>query len=917
MFGAIALVGILGVGVSNFIKGPLTSSVKITRTNVAESAMAVTAQVSVMAAASQANCDADAIVEPLPYKVTSLPRPVGGGYIPDILGTNKIDPWGTQYGYCVWDHGASSCGSPQRLAGTATNPDGQTVIALVSAGPDKTFTTTCRTFAAADTNADGDLADAGDLALVSKAASTDDDILFTYSYAEASGASGGLWTLKSSDPNVATIGKNLEVTGGSTFSGDGTFTGINTDTLTARTGDFIEFLDGLKLPDKTSFNPTCSGTMVGVIRRNGSAIEMCVGTTWTAVSGGGGSGGTGGASFPSDTTGVCNGGTAGNVRYNTSLNAPQYCDGTSWKGFVTQAALAQLSVTPLSSTANVTGPCTANCPYKLGTPVDFQIVNTGNATTGTLTYGVTGPNPSSAYVDTVGSTCDNGITLAPGASCLLRVQPSVDGNYNYVAYPLVTDGSVSVYMTMTGTGSGFSCTPGAHGWGGLVVTCANATTPDYVLQEAGCAQTSYEPACTGVNAQDPLMTNYYEFSDPDGIWDHSNGALTTVNGLGYKKTAALTYCDNLVKDGYSNWYMPSYSEFSGVIYANRSVLNFPTSGSDYYSMAEPGSRNYYGYDALSYLPFGNTITTNYGYQPQRVRCLRRHGAAVPTLTPDTTPTIYTPSVTNYGPWPASPSVDLGAAYTSTSGASVKSMTQIIRGINTSVAVSVSGSGSPTVSINGASPTTTATAYPESTMVVYANAPATMGTENLVTVNIGSTAFTFAARLVNSANTRKIFITTTTYNGNLGGLAGADAKCQTVATAAGQTGNWVALLSTTGTFFKDRIPWNWARAENMGGELIANDVNDLYLGRLNSPIRYNQSGILSAQDNAWTGTETDGAAFLRPSGYTDHTCQNWTSTSATWDGYSGAPASIDYNWQYNAGTRYLCNTNHALFCMGPF
>ncbi len=223
LFGALGVLGILGVGMTTLIKGPLTSSVKLTRSNSAQAQMAIAAQSAVMAAtglSGSGDCDTDNYVEPVEWRVDGTkPSPTGGGLIPLGIGvTRTSDPWGSDYGYCVWDHGPTllnaSCqqGSPgtnRRLAGTDSKL--YTSVAIISAGPDKAFTTTCRTFAAADVNANGALGDTGDLEMVSKAAVSDDDLIFTYTYEEATGASGGLWQLKSSDANTATINKAIEV----------------------------------------------------------------------------------------------------------------------------------------------------------------------------------------------------------------------------------------------------------------------------------------------------------------------------------------------------------------------------------------------------------------------------------------------------------------------------------------------------------------------------------------------------------------------------------------------------------------------------------------------------------------------------------------------------------------------------------
>ncbi len=277
IFGAVALVGLLGAAIMTFMKGPLATSVRLTKINTAENQMTIGAQVAVMATASQANsgdCDSDSYVEPMEWRAaTTEPHPVNGGLVPLGLGISKKDPWGTEYGYCVWNHGSvtsgSGCGA-NMLAGT--NSAAYPVVALVSAGPDKTFTTTCRTFAAADANSDGDLSDAGDSPLVSKASENDDDIIFTYTYQEATAASGGLWSLKAGDPTTATISKKIEATGTASLRG------------------------GVLLPDKSLV--LCDASTAGVMAMNGNAIEICDGAGhWTAITGGGGGGRHGSCSY--------------------------------------------------------------------------------------------------------------------------------------------------------------------------------------------------------------------------------------------------------------------------------------------------------------------------------------------------------------------------------------------------------------------------------------------------------------------------------------------------------------------------------------------------------------------------------------------------------------------------------------------
>ena len=153
-------------------------------------------------------------------------------------------------------------------------------------------------------------------------------------------------------------------------------------------------------------------------------------------------------------------------------------------------------------------------------------------------------------------------------------------------------------------------------------------------------------------------------------------------------------------------------------------------------------------------------------------------------------------------------------------------------------------------------------------------------------------------------------------GNLGGLAGADAQCQKLATAVG-AGNrtWHAYLSTQArpgqpaVNARDRIgtgPWY-----NFDGVMIAHDLSDLHgdtieLARLGNNLT-KRTGLTEKgqivpalndyqvpRDSDWeytkttpytnrhemlTGSQLDGRAY--PPGI-DHTCNSWTS-NADWGG----------------------------------
>ena len=131
--------------------------------------------------------------------------------------------------------------------------------------------------------------------------------------------------------------------------------------------------------------------------------------------------------------------------------------------------------------------------------------------------------------------------------------------------------------------------------------------------------------------------------------------------------------------------------------------------------------------------------------------------------------------------------------------------------------------------------------------------------------------------------------------DLGGLAGADRHCQTLATAAGSTKTWRAYLSANAASgqpavnARDRIgsgPWYNAR-----GARIAQNVADLHGDTLEAARRGNNLTRATAltekgepikgvgdtpnQHDILTGSQLDGTAFTDGA---DHTCQNWTSST---------------------------------------
>tara|TARA_R110000824_G_scaffold336_11_gene2419 strand:- start:78561 stop:79268 length:708 start_codon:yes stop_codon:yes gene_type:complete len=173
---------------------------------------------------------------------------------------------------------------------------------------------------------------------------------------------------------------------------------------------------------------------------------------------------------------------------------------------------------------------------------------------------------------------------------------------------------------------------------------------------------------------------------------------------------------------------------------------------------------------------------------------------------------------------------------------------------------------------------------------------------LATLTLLASSTTFAQVRGAAATQNMTFFVTSAgsgQGGNLGGLAGADARCQALAYVAGAGDlTWHAYLSTQGpnaVNARDRIgsgPWY-----NAKGTMIARNLDELHReesNRLNvvnaldehgAPVPYvglDDDGVPlplelqitpNVEHDALTGSDANGMAY--PAGE-DRTCGNWTS-----------------------------------------
>jgi hypothetical protein len=108
-------------------------------------------------------------------------------------------------------------------------------------------------------------------------------------------------------------------------------------------------------------------------------------------------------------------------------------------------------------------------------------------------------------------------------------------------------------------------------------------------------------------------------------------------------------------------------------------------------------------------------------------------------------------------------------------------------------------------------------------------------------------------------TKVVFVTSGRYTGNLGGVDGADAKCQAEADAAGLTGEYKAWISDEASspaaaFTKNGGPYVLAGT----GTHVAEDWADLTDGNLAAAINIHASGnAIDRGADTWTNTTTTG------------------------------------------------------------
>jgi len=164
--------------------------------------------------------------------------------------------------------------------------------------------------------------------------------------------------------------------------------------------------------------------------------------------------------------------------------------------------------------------------------------------------------------------------------------------------------------------------------------------------------------------------------------------------------------------------------------------------------------------------------------------------------------------------------------------------------------------------------------------------------------------------------KTVFVTSQIYNGDLGGLQGADQKCQALAKAAHLKGTYLAWLSDTTASPSTRFVKSKAPYKLVDGTVIATSWADLTDGTLQHPINLTElrGAPAPTSPGVWTGTNPDGTAYMNPDPSVRN-CSNWSTVGTTADPVAGllgdTNANTGGNWT-SAGALPCEDTWH-LYC----
>jgi Protein of unknown function (DUF1554) len=156
--------------------------------------------------------------------------------------------------------------------------------------------------------------------------------------------------------------------------------------------------------------------------------------------------------------------------------------------------------------------------------------------------------------------------------------------------------------------------------------------------------------------------------------------------------------------------------------------------------------------------------------------------------------------------------------------------------------------------------------------------------------------------------RVVFATSSQVAGSLGGINGADAKCQALADASTSTRvkgrafqAWVSTAASSPSTRFVRGTRAYVRPDTV---VIALDWNDLVSGGLRNGIALDENAMPQG-GQAWTGTRSDNGQLGTS------TCSDWTAATFLVKGVTGNVGGDGNGWSGSGET--TCATGARLYC----
>lgn len=158
-------------------------------------------------------------------------------------------------------------------------------------------------------------------------------------------------------------------------------------------------------------------------------------------------------------------------------------------------------------------------------------------------------------------------------------------------------------------------------------------------------------------------------------------------------------------------------------------------------------------------------------------------------------------------------------------------------------------------------------------------------------------------------TKVVFVTSERYSGNLGGIEGADAKCEASAKAGNLSGTFLAWISNASVSPSSRFEPSLDPYIRVDGVIFAESYDSLVIDFPLVPLNVTEAGLLvpAGRDDAivWTNTESDGVLVS-----STFDCNGWTVDDMTSTGTTGLISNLEA-WSFDA--RNFCNTERRLYC----